>query len=196
MSAMTAQADREYIAICSIGQICDIHTYNQSLNYGNKQYRHVVTFRPMVQDLGIRVWCNGKELPSCFSDNETTVYRYDNEAIAEWSFDFEIGEIPHIRYYLQEQKNEGMSARPSNNGWSVTVPGQAWLPASSFTKEAAAMYIALSAQHKKDINIFSVIHWIDQFFNMVNIPSTGDNIIILNPAGEEMRKRILPPWQQ
>src|SRR5258708_38169242 len=82
------------------------------------------------------------------------------------------------------------SVYASNSSWPVTAPPPAWLPARSWTKEAAGLFIALMAQQSNGIEIRSVMQWIGQFFDMVNIHSTGDNIIFLNSTCEQMRKRI------
>jgi hypothetical protein len=99
----TAYADADWIVISDYGQLATVHTANVKL--ADNLWEHTATIRPLSTDEGIRIWCNGVELPTAIISDSSTFHCKDKQQGSNWEWRFNIdvnGEPENVNSYTQK----------------------------------------------------------------------------------------------
>jgi hypothetical protein len=99
----TAFADADWIVISDYGQLATIHTANVKL--ADNLWEHTARIRPLRTGEGIRIWCNGVELPAAIISDSFTFHCKDNQQGSNWDWHFNIdvnGEPENVNSHTQK----------------------------------------------------------------------------------------------
>jgi hypothetical protein len=99
--ASPAFGDADWRAISPYGPLATIHTTNIPQPHG--KWLHTAKITPLVMDLGVRLWCNGVELPTYgVIDDPVTARFIDNQESANWEWRFNIDPGVNVPSWIQK----------------------------------------------------------------------------------------------